>query len=124
VLSHTAVLVLGIPPNLGTLDLYISPPVTGPNITIVKCPMTGCTNETQAPVVTVKSNTPEYAVSASGVYWVDGDVIRTCPLSGCVGAPQTVATTSAPRFLRLRNGFLYWVDTTDNEIERVAEPVR
>jgi hypothetical protein len=105
-------------------DLYIAPSVTGPNITIVKCPMTGCTSENQTPVVSVKYDTPELAVDASGIYWIDGDLIRTCPLAGCVGGPQTVAVTSAPRFLRLRGGFVYWVDTTNNEIERVAEPAR
>jgi hypothetical protein len=64
-------------------------------------------------------------VDASGAYWFSGSSIKMCPLTGCVGAPVDVVTgIGAPAMLRLNSAFVYWVNTSNNAIYRVAKPAR
>ena len=102
-------------------DVYILLPVTGPLQTIAKCPSTGCAPETT--VLTTPQGIGEFAVDASGVYWTLGANILSCPLTGCVGGPVTVAANQGtPQSLRLSGGFVYYINGTDDTIRRVAEP--
>lgn len=94
------------------------------NWCIEKCPRTGCPS-TPSSVVCQPSSASftEIAADETGVYWIYGTSIQMCPLSGCVGGPVEVATAEGtPEMLRLNGRSVYWVNTADNTIHRVAKP--
>ncbi|HET9960087.1 MAG TPA: hypothetical protein VFQ61_36595 [Polyangiaceae bacterium] len=104
-------------------DLYLLSFPILEQVSVGRCPRTGCASIPK-PVVSVPTDASRILVDASGVYWIQGEKnIQTCPLTGCVGAPFTLAKDiAAPRFMRSQGGFIYWVNAADNTIWRVAKP--
>jgi len=65
----------------------------------------------------------ELEVDDSGVYWINAarGTVRHCAVTGCVGAPLTLAAgLAAPKALTLGAGFVYWIEGSD--LKRVAKP--
>jgi hypothetical protein len=105
-------------------DMYVYSP--GPTCKILKCPATGCSGGLTA-VLSLPNSASEFAVDASGYYWLDGNSnIQMCPLTGCGAGPKLVAAgLTSPHLLRLVGGFVYWVDQTtptSGTIKRIAKP--
>lgn len=100
------------------------PPHTAPEI--LGCPPNGCQSPGRFTVLAIVSGTvTEIEVDSSGAYWILGNQIQTCPLTGCVGGPVTLATASAtPERLRLNTQFVYWLQATDGSVHRVAKPAK
>ena len=102
-------------------DLYLITPGPNPATVITKCPRTGCP-ASPATFISIQDKVDDFAIDASGVYWINGDSIRMCPASGCGNGPVTVATGQGPQQMKLSQGFVYWVNASDNSIRRVAMP--
>jgi hypothetical protein len=95
-----------------------------PKYRIVKCPNTGCTSSNEVTIGAPLDLVTDIQVDNTGVYWIAGNSIQACALSGCVGGPIDVATQqNAPSMLRLNTSSVYWVNTGDNTIRRVTKPM-
>jgi hypothetical protein len=118
-------------------DSFFFESPSGSSVTLYKCQASGCGANPTALTGSFSAHlvpSPN-AVDDGGVYWVATDDagatdILTCPLSGCGSdAPHSVvATQSEIQYLRLSEGFVYWVEAAivdggwNYGIWRVAEP--
>ncbi len=76
-----------------------------------------------APFATAQANALSLVVDAGRVVWANADdgSIRTCPTTGCVGAPRDIATgQTAPRGLVVDGKWAYWANSGSNTIVRCA----
>lgn len=88
-------------------------------IRIEACTLPTCTEQRLA---TDFVGVNEIAADRTGVYWLTSSgIIRTCLLTGCVGAPKLIAEgqTGAAR-LTLGDDFVYW--SVGDTIRRAAKP--
>jgi hypothetical protein len=67
------------------------------------------------------TNTRHVAVNATHVYWSSGEfpgAIARCPIAGCAGNPEVLATPSRPLGIALDSAFVYWADRNSSELRR------
>jgi hypothetical protein len=99
----------------------------GANNGFVKsCPVSGCGS---GPLIYAQAVTNPRGIVSDGtnVYWdtasFSGVVggIFTCPIAGCNGPPQQLATASIPFGLTLDSTYVYWVDQDDGTVHRTTK---
>lgn len=77
---------------------------------IKSCSKAGCTSGT---LVASDGNIPDLdllGADADGFYWAARGELRTCPLTGCVGAPRVLASApSYPHHLATDEKAVYWI---------------
>ncbi len=88
-----------------------------PNAAVETCPVQGCTSWQKLAPFTVANpasmQVTEIAVDATDVYWTEAiftsTTIKTCPLTGCGAGPRKLAQGVSFAYLRVQDGFAYWV---------------
>jgi hypothetical protein len=87
------------------------------------CTTASC--DTQTPKIFISGRDPitGLTVDANGVYWIETGALYTCPITGCVGGPKSLATGITASFaLVVTDGaFVYWIDDTAGTVKRVAK---
>jgi hypothetical protein len=120
----TTTRVLGDIAVVGGLVYFVGPGITSGGEGVLAC-QTGVA----CPVPTVLTKTanpiPNLAADAKGIYWTEGDALRTCADVACVGGIRTLATGLAnPGLLQLDAKFAYFRTTGatagTSAIKRVA----
>lgn len=121
-------------PYLYSPQICGSPEGCGP---VFSCATSGCEVPTAFATLGPEATVLDLATDSSGVYFVTGSVVDSCPLTGCgVKGPVAIASQQAsPSIVRVSDGFVYWVNmgTPDSDsgalepgtasIMRVAEPL-
>lgn len=120
----TTTRVLGGIAVVGGLVYFVGPGVTSGGEGVLAC-QTGVA----CPVPTVLTKTanpiPNLAADAKGIYWTEGDALKTCADVACVGGIRTLATgLTDPGMLQLDAKFAYFRTTGatagTSAIKRVA----
>lgn len=99
--------------------LYWFSPFSPGVVRVLSCAAASCSAQLFAQE---SEGVSEIEIDDSGVYWMNAmtGTIRHCPITGCVGAPGTVATgLVAPKALTLGTAFVYWIE--GNDIRRAAK---
>jgi len=68
-------------------------------------------------------------VDTNGVYWMEQTTLYSCPLTGCVGGPKTLATgvtrtfntALSTRLIVTDDAFVYWINDDLGAVKRVAK---
>ncbi len=68
-------------------------------------------------------------VDKDGVYWMESTTLFSCPRSGCVGGPKTLATGVARTFntalsaqlIVTDDAFVYWINDDAGVVKRIAK---
>lgn len=96
------------------------------NGSVKSCPLSGCGGK---PTIYAQAqiNPRGIAVDAQNVYWgsatygqVNG-AIWSCPLAGCT-TPTRLAVAGIPYGVSLDATYVYWVDSDEDTVNRVAKP--
>jgi len=94
------------------------------------CTTASCDTQTPKVLISGRDSISGLTVDANGFYWIEtGDPaatsvgLFTCPITGCVGGPRSLATGiknlgAAPV---TDSAFVYWIDDTTGVVKRVAK---
>jgi hypothetical protein len=139
-LAHLSPTVSGTPADLGISgaiitaiaaygsDAYVL--TVAPPPRILRCAGAGCPTPTL--LANPSASSTEIAVDDTGIYWLAGDTIQTCPLAGCppAGSTEIASGLSLPNHLRLQGHFVYWIEVMTYVdggsgwmLRRVAKPL-
>ena len=94
---------------------------------IYSCSKAGCTSETLVASDGNNSNLRLLGADADGFYWATfSGELRSCPLTGCVGAPRVLANAPAyPHDLATDQRAIYWIagdaSTMRGDVMRLAK---
>jgi hypothetical protein len=145
----TSVVVPGADPSamvsFGGVLYFVAPYLLSPEICdssqgcgpVFSCATVGCAAPSAFATLNYDTRVLDLTADSSGVYFVTGSVVDSCPLTGCgVKGPVAIASQQAsPSIVRASGGFIYWVNmgTIDGDsgallpgtasIMRIAEPL-
>lgn len=90
------------------------------NGSVKACPIAGCG---AGPTVYAQGlgNPRGIAVDGTNVYFGIVGGVYACAIGGCGGSPMLLATASAPYGVAVDSTYVYWVDTGDSTVHRVAK---